>query len=135
MKYDVVIIGAGVAGLYAAINLPASKKVLVINKVYPWECNTYYAQGGVSTVYDDDDVEQHVADTLSAGAGLCNEEAVRVMSGESRSVIKDLIDRGFAFDRAFEFAYTAPDASFQVHKGKLDLDFLAIRPGNHIIFK
>ncbi len=99
MKYDVVIIGAGVAGLYAAINLPASKKVLVINKVYPWECNTYYAQGGITTAYDDEDVEQHVADTMSAGAGLCNEEAVRVMSGESRSVIKDLIDRGFEFDR------------------------------------
>ncbi|MEA3372548.1 MAG: L-aspartate oxidase [Campylobacterota bacterium] len=108
MKYDVVIIGAGVAGLYAAINLPASKKVLVINKVYPWECNTYYAQGGVSTAYDEEDVEQHVADTLSAGAGLCDEEAVRVMSGESRSVIKDLLDRGFDFDRGSdgELLYT-----------------------------
>lgn len=99
MKYDVVIIGAGVAGLYAAINIPASKKVLVINKVYPWECNTYYAQGGITTAYDEADVEQHVADTLSAGAGLCNEEAVRVMSEESQGVIADLIKRGFEFDR------------------------------------
>lgn len=98
MKYDVVIIGAGVAGLYAAINIPASKKVLVINKVYPWECNTYYAQGGVTTAYDEADIESHVADTLSAGAGLCNEEAVRVLSEESRSVIGDLITRGFKFD-------------------------------------
>ncbi len=98
MKYDVVIIGAGVAGLYAAINLPASKKVLVINKVYPWECNTYYAQGGVTTAYDDEDIELHIADTMSAGAGLCDEAAVRVLSEESQGVIADLIDRGFKFD-------------------------------------
>ena len=47
MVYDVVIIGAGVAGLYAAMNLSKDKKVLIINKNHPWACNTYYAQGGV----------------------------------------------------------------------------------------
>jgi L-aspartate oxidase len=81
MQYDVVIIGAGVAGLYAAINIPTSKKVLVINKVHPWECNTYYAQGGVTTAVDASDIPMHIADTLSAGAGLC-------------------IGRGFSFDAA-----------------------------------
>lgn len=99
MRYDVVIIGAGVAGLYAAINLPKKKKVLIINKACPWECNTYYAQGGVTTAVDEEDIALHIADTLSAGAGLCNEEAVRVMSVQSRDTIKDLLERGFEFDR------------------------------------
>ena len=51
MQYDILIIGAGVAGLYAALNIPADKKVLLINKTRPWECNTYYAQGGVTTAH------------------------------------------------------------------------------------
>ncbi len=100
MQYDVVIVGAGVAGLYAAINLPTSKKVLIINKVHPWECNTFYAQGGVTTAVDAEDIPLHIADTLAAGAGLCNEEAVRVLSEGSIGVIEDLIRRGFAFDCA-----------------------------------
>jgi L-aspartate oxidase len=100
MQYDVVIVGAGIAGLYAAINLPTSKKVLIINKVHPWECNTYYAQGGVTTAVDQEDIPLHIADTLAAGAGLCNEEAVRVLSEGSLEVIRDMIGRGFRFDSA-----------------------------------
>lgn len=99
MRYDVVIIGSGVAGLYTAIALPKTLKVLVINKSYPWECNTYYAQGGVTTAYDDADIELHVQDTLDAGAGMCNVQAVRTMSEDSQGVIHDLIDRGFGFDK------------------------------------
>ncbi|MDD2837915.1 MAG: L-aspartate oxidase [Sulfuricurvum sp.] len=99
MRYDVVIIGSGVAGLYAAIALPKTLKVLIINKSNPWECNTYYAQGGVTTAYNDDDIELHVRDTLDAGAGMCNAEAVRMMSEHSQEVIRDLINRGFAFDK------------------------------------
>lgn len=99
MRYDVVIIGAGIAGLYAALNISKNKKVLIINKEYPWECNTFYAQGGVTTAVDDEDIESHVQDTLIAGAGLCNEEAVRVLSENSQGVIQDLIRRGFEFDK------------------------------------
>jgi L-aspartate oxidase len=99
LRYDVVIIGSGVAGLYTAIALPKTLKVLVINKSYPWECNTYYAQGGVTTAYDDSDIELHVQDTLDAGAGMCNTQAVRTMSEHSQEVIHDLIDRGFSFDK------------------------------------
>ncbi len=100
MQYDILIVGAGVAGLYAALNIPPSKKVLLINKTRPWECNTYYAQGGVTTARDEADIPVHIADTLEAGAGMCNEEAVHVLSETSREVVRDLIERGFAFDRA-----------------------------------
>lgn len=99
MVYDVVIIGAGVAGLYTAMNLPKDKKVLIINKNHPWECNTFYAQGGVVTAVDDADEVLHIQDTLEAGAGLCDEDAVRVLSEHSREVVGDLITKGFEFDK------------------------------------
>lgn len=99
MRYDVVIIGSGVAGLYAAIALPKSLKVLIINKSHPWECNTYYAQGGVTTAYNDDDIASHIQDTLDAGAGMCNTDAVKMMSELSQEIIHDLIRRGFEFDK------------------------------------
>ena len=99
MQYDTLIVGAGVAGLYTALNIPADRNVLIINKTRPWECNTYYAQGGVTTARDAEDIPVHIRDTLEAGAGLCNEEAVRVLSETSQEVIIDLIARGFAFDR------------------------------------
>ncbi len=98
MQYDVVIIGAGIAGLYTAMNLPRDKKVLIVNKAHPWECNTFYAQGGVTTAKDDADIPVHIKDTLEAGAGFCNKEAVKVLSENSQQVIKDLIKRGFNFD-------------------------------------
>lgn len=100
MQYDILIIGAGVAGLYAALNLPKEKKVLMINKTRPWECNTYYAQGGVTTARDADDVPSHIQDTLDAGAHLNNAAAVQVLSETSRQVIDDLIGRGFHFDQS-----------------------------------
>ncbi len=122
MVYDVVIIGAGVAGLYAAINLPKDKKVLIINKNHPWECNTFYAQGGVVTVVDDADQELHIKDTMEVGAGLCDEDAVRVLSEHSREVVGDLIKRGFKFDTNAEgkLHYTkeaAHSASRILHAG------------------
>jgi L-aspartate oxidase len=98
MKYDVIIIGAGVAGLYAAMHLPKDKKVLLINKRETFKCNTFYAQGGIALAVDEDDVPLHVEDTLEAGAGLCDEKAVESMSKNSRDAIDDLIRRGFVFD-------------------------------------
>jgi len=98
MQYDIIIIGAGIAGLYAAINIPEDKKVLIVNKAQPWECNTYYAQGGVTTAFDDADIPLHVSDTLAAGDGLCDEDAVRILSQESQNIIADLMAKGFIFD-------------------------------------
>jgi len=98
MKYDVIIIGAGAAGLYAAMHLPKSKKVLIINKRETFKCNTFYAQGGIALAVDKKDIPLHVEDTLEAGAGLCDEKAVRIMSENSRAAIDDLISNGFEFD-------------------------------------
>ncbi|MDQ1338609.1 MAG: L-aspartate oxidase [Campylobacterota bacterium] len=99
MKYDVIIVGAGVAGLYAAIHLPPEKKVLLINKRETFKCNSFYAQGGIALAIDKEDIPLHIKDTLDAGAGLCSEEAVKVLSESSRGIIDDLIARGFEFDK------------------------------------
>ena len=82
-KYDVLIIGAGIAGLYAAMQLPSSKKVLVVCKDIPWECNTFYAQGGMTTALNEADIPLHVSDTMAAGAYHNNKEAVEIMSETS----------------------------------------------------
>jgi L-aspartate oxidase len=99
MHYDVIIIGAGVAGLYAASHLPKDKKVLIINKRETFKCNSFYAQGGVALSKDEDDIPSHIKDTLDAGAGLCDEDAVRVLSHNSREVIDEMIESGFKFDK------------------------------------
>ncbi len=98
MQYDVIIIGAGVAGLYAASHLPKEKKVLIINKRETFKCNSFYAQGGVALSKDTNDIPLHIEDTLEAGAGLCDEEAVKILSHNSKGVIDDLINNGFKFD-------------------------------------
>jgi len=102
IQYDVIIVGAGVAGLYASMNLPKDKKVLIINKRETFKCNSFYAQGGVALAKDSEDIPFHIKDTLNAGAGLCNKEAVNVLSYDSRTVIDDIIENGFEFDKDSE---------------------------------
>ncbi|RXK14062.1 L-aspartate oxidase [Halarcobacter mediterraneus] len=98
MIYDYVIIGTGVAGLNAARLIPKDKKVLVLCKKSPWDCNTFWAQGGVATAVDKEDIEPHIKDTLTAGVNENNKEAVRVLSENSRACIDDLIEAGLKFD-------------------------------------
>ncbi len=97
-RYDVIVVGAGIAGLYAAMNLPASMRVLVVCKDIPWECNTFYAQGGIVTALDEADVPRHIDDTLAAGAYHNVREAVEIMSRDSLELRVDLLQRGMAFD-------------------------------------
>src|SRR5947199_9838813 len=98
---DFVVIGSGVAGLRAAIELAASgANVTVLTKDKASESNTEYAQGGVAVVLSDgDDPGLHEGDTLVAGAGLCDERAVEVLVTEGPKYVQQLIDWGTEFDR------------------------------------
>ena len=98
-SYDVLIVGTGIAGLSAALALPKSLSVLIVSKDYAWECNTFYAQGGVAVAKDDNDIPLHINDTLDAGAGHCNLEAVKVLCSEGPLAIQRLINMGFNFDK------------------------------------
>jgi L-aspartate oxidase len=99
MKYDTIIVGAGVAGLYASRYIDGNKKVLIISKDDPWECNTFFAQGGVSVATSDEDSILHIEDTLRSGDGLCDKQNVETLVKGANFVINDLINLGFAFDR------------------------------------
>jgi L-aspartate oxidase len=99
MIYDFIIVGSGIAGLYAGLKIPKHKKVLIITKNVPWECNTFYAQGGVSVALNSDDIESYTKDTINAGANYCNKKAVSIMVEQSREVIDDIIKMGFEFDK------------------------------------
>jgi L-aspartate oxidase len=79
--FDFAVIGSGIAGLRYALEVAKYGTVAVITKAEPHECNTNYAQGGVSAVLSpSDSVESHMKDTIVAGAYLCDEESVRVCS-------------------------------------------------------
>ncbi len=96
---DYLIIGGGVAGLRAAIELAPYGDVIVVTKDLPTESSTEYAQGGIAVALsDEDEVGIHYEDTLRAGDGLCNEEAVRVLVEEGPLRIMELIEWGALFD-------------------------------------
>jgi L-aspartate oxidase len=97
---DYIVIGSGVAGLRAAVELAPHGKVVVLTKDRLDESNTEYAQGGVAVALsDDDEIELHIEDTLIAGAGLCDEKAVRVLAEAGPRYITQLIEWGAQFDR------------------------------------
>jgi L-aspartate oxidase len=100
MNFDFLVIGAGVAGMRAAIELAEAGTVLVVAKDSLHESSSEYAQGGIAVALsDDDEVELHEQDTLLAGDGLCNRAAVRTLVEEGPAAIQDLIEWGAEFDR------------------------------------
>lgn len=100
MKYDVLIIGGGIAGLYTALSLPSNLKVLVLSKDEINNCNTYRAQGGIACVWDeDDDFEIHMEDSLKAGNRKNNKKMLEIMVSEGPKNIQNLIDYGVDFDK------------------------------------
>ncbi|HTX35158.1 MAG TPA: L-aspartate oxidase [Bryobacteraceae bacterium] len=101
MSPDFLVIGAGVAGLRAAIDLASGGAVLVVAKESLRESSSEYAQGGIAVALsDDDEVELHEQDTLHAGDGLCNRAAVHTLVEEGPAAIQQLIEWGAEFDRS-----------------------------------
>ena len=99
-SFDFLIVGSGIAGLRAAIALAPNGRVLLLTKTVATESNTGYAQGGIAAAIGPGDTpELHGRDTIRAGDGLCDEEAVSVLVGDGPGYVRELIDWGVGFDR------------------------------------
>ena len=118
------MIGSGVAGLRAAIELSRHGRVLVITKGHPLESSSIYAQGGVAVALsEEDDVSFHLQDTLKAGHGLCRRDAVRVLVEEGPGRIRELITWGARFDKIgskFAFAHEAAHSRRRILRARGD---------------
>ncbi|MEE3663818.1 L-aspartate oxidase [Brenneria sp. g21c3] len=96
---DVLIIGSGAAGLSLALRLASHANVTVLSKGPLNEGSTFYAQGGIAAVFDEtDSIESHIEDTLIAGDGLCEREAVAFIAGNAKHCVQWLIEQGVLFD-------------------------------------
>ncbi len=107
-KYDVIIVGTGVAGLNCALNLPSGKSVLIICKKTPDLSDSYLAQGGICRLRSEDDYADYFEDTMKAGHYENNPAAVECMIRGSQEIVDDLIDVGVEFTREADgsLAYT-----------------------------
>ncbi len=114
IETDVLVLGSGAAGLMAAIRASAYCRVLVVSKMEVSEGNTCYAQGGIASVYSQEDtIADHIRDTLQGGYGLCRQDIVEKVVTEGPKVIAELVQYGTRFDKS--------------DKG----DFLLTREGGH----
>ena len=97
---DVLIIGSGAAGLTLALHLAKNADVVILSKGPLNEGSTFYAQGGIAAVFDENDsISAHIDDTLIAGAGLCDKATVRFTTENAKSCLEWLIEQGVAFDK------------------------------------
>ncbi len=100
LEFDTVVIGSGLAGLTAAFYAARFGRVAVVTKSELDTSNSWFAQGGIAAVTAADDTpELHIADTLMAGRGLCDYDAVEVLVHEGRDRVRELIEMGMPFDR------------------------------------
>lgn len=117
-RFDVIIVGTGVAGLFAGLCLPEHLKILMITKDEIENSDSYLAQGGISTLKEPDDFEDYYEDTMRAGHYENNPDSVRIMIESSRQIINDLIHYGVEFDKDPEgnLAYTreAAHSTFRI---------------------
>lgn len=115
IKTDTVIVGCGVAGLFAALCLPRNKNILIITKDDLKECDSYLAQGGVCVLKGIDDFNCYFEDTMKAGHYENNPESVKVMIESSPEIISTLVDLGVKFDtdNDGDFDYTREGAHRQ----------------------
>ncbi len=98
-QYDYIIVGSGIAGLYIALRAKGQGSVLVITKGSIDDCNTKFAQGGIAAaVGKNDSTQLHFQDTIAAGDGLCDQEAVRILVNEAPDRITDLVNFEVPFD-------------------------------------
>ncbi|WP_308084710.1 FAD-binding protein, partial [Neisseria polysaccharea] len=98
---DVLIAGNGLAALTLAMSLPESFRIVILCKNRLDDTASRHAQGGIAAAWSgEDDIEKHVADTLEAGAGLCDEAAVRTILSQGKPAIEWLLAQGVAFDRS-----------------------------------
>lgn len=98
--YDVIVVGAGAAGLYAVLCLPDNLRVALVTKDTLDRSASDWAQGGIAAAIAPDDSPQlHISDTLKAGAGLCEPDAVQHLAHHAADCVRSLVDMGVAFDR------------------------------------
>jgi L-aspartate oxidase len=98
-NYDYIIVGSGIAGLYTALLAKEQGSIAILTKGSIDDCNTKYAQGGIAAaIGKSDSPDLHFKDTIAAGDGLCDEEAVRILVNEAPSRIADLVNFGVPFD-------------------------------------
>lgn len=102
-QYDYIVVGGGLAGLYAAYKASKHGKVALVTKADIRESNSFFAQGGIAAVTSKDDTPlEHLSDTMEAGRGLCELEAVKVLTEEAPSRINELIELGMHFDKEID---------------------------------
>lgn len=110
-KVDVIIVGTGAAGLFCALHLPKTCKVLMVTKDIVEHSDSYLAQGGISTLLNEEDYESYYEDTMKAGHYENREESVEIMIRSSRDIINQLIELGVEFDKENnELSYTREGA-------------------------